>query len=519
MLLLRLYARRDRVTAPLWIAVLGLMPALQVVSIKDLYSSPDQLARFARTTANSPALLAMYGPVFSSALGSIGTWKAGAMYAAIAIAAILTVIRHTRVEEETGRAELVGSTSVGRFAGLTAALLLTFGAATVAGIACALSLVAASLPLAGSVAWGCALAASGIGWGAVAAVAAQLSDSARTTRTIAFGALGAAFALRAVGDAGNGVLSWLSPLGWCLQVRSFADERWWVFVLLAAFATAATASAYWLRDRRDLGAGLFADRPGKPQAGPALSGLMGLAWRLQRGSMITWGVGFALYGLLIGGAVNSVSGMLGDSATIKNAVTSLGGSVDLTKSFIGYAVAMLAAAAAAFSISSVLRLAEEERSGRAELILSAASRYRHLGAHVLFAVVGPAVALGLSGLGIGVVWGATTHDLAGKVAESLAAVAVQLPAVWVVTAIALLLYGAVPRFAALAWAALSVMILVLLVGSLGTFPQYVMDLVPFVHPPKLPGASFDAVPLVWLTLIAVLIAAAGSVAFRRRDLR
>ena len=43
----------------------------------------------------------------------------------IAVAVILTVIRHTRADEEAGRAELLDSTAVGRYAGLTAALLLT----------------------------------------------------------------------------------------------------------------------------------------------------------------------------------------------------------------------------------------------------------------------------------------------------------------------------------------------------------------------------------------------------------
>ncbi|MGW6422962.1 ABC transporter permease [Nocardia sp. NPDC055053] len=518
--MLRLYLRRDRIIAPAWSLLIGLMPALQVVSVKDLYATQQQLDSFASTTAASPALLAMYGPVFNSSLGSIGTWKAGAMYAMIAIAAVLTVIRHTRVEEETGRAELVGATSIGRFAGLTGALLLTFGAAAVAGIACAASLMAADLPAAGSVAWGAALAASGFVWAAVAAVAAQLSNGARIARGVALGALGAAFAVRAVGDAGNGVLSWFSPLGWCLQIRPYAEERWWVLIPLAAVAVGATLLAYQLLRTRDLGAGLLAERPGLAAAGPALSGPVGLAWRLQRGSMLGWTVGFGLYGLLIGGAVNSIGGMLDDSGTLRDVVTALGGSDDLEKSFIAYAITMLAAAAAAYSVSSVLRLHEEENSGRAEAVLAAAvGRVRYAASHLLFAVAGPAVALLVSGIGIGIVWGAVDGDVVGKLGQSLGAVAVQLPAVWVVTAIALLLFGVVPKYAPLAWAVLSAMIVIVLLGSLGTFPQWLMDLVPFVHPPKLPGATFDIVPIAWLLAVTIAGTVLGLAAFRRRDLR
>ncbi|MFE1593363.1 ABC transporter permease [Nocardia sp. NPDC058705] len=518
--MLRLYLRRDRVVAPLWALSIGLMPALQIVSIKDIYTTAEQLDGFAATTAASPALIAMYGPVFSSALGSIGTWKAGAMYAVIAIAVVLTVIRHTRVEEETGRAELVGATSIGRFAGLTGALLLTYGASTVAGIICTASLFATGLPVGGSVAFGAALTGSGVVWGAVAAVAAQVSTGARLARGIAFATLGAAFAVRAVGDAGNGVLSWFSPLGWCLQIRPFADERWWALVPLAALGTGATLLAYRLLRTRDIGAGLLADRPGPAAAGTALSGPVGLAWRLQRGSLLAWTTGFALYGLLIGGAVNSIGGMLDDSGTLQDVVTSLGGSADLEKAFIAYAVTMLAAAAAAYSVSAVLRLHEEENSGRAETVLAAAvGRVRYASSHLLFAIGGPAVALLASGLGIGIVWGATDGDIAGKVGESVGAVAVQLPAVWVVTAIAMLLFGALPKYAALAWAVLSAMIVIFLLGSLGSFPQWIIDLVPFVHPPKLPGAAFDITPIAYLIALAGTGILLGLIAFRRRDLR
>ncbi|WP_194827645.1 ABC transporter permease [Nocardia sp. XZ_19_231] len=518
--MLRLQLRRDRVVAPLWSLLIGLMPALQIVSIKDIYTTGEQLDNFAATTAASPALVAMYGPVFSSALGSIGTWKAGAMYAMIAIAAVLTVIRHTRVEEETGRAELVGATSIGRFAGLTGALLLTYGASVVAGIACAASLMATDLPVAGSVAFGAALAASGVVWGAVAAVAAQVSTGARLARGIALGALGAAFAVRAVGDAGNGVLSWFSPLGWCLQIRPFADERWWVLVPLAALGAGATLLAYRLLRTRDLGAGLLAESPGPAAGGTALSGPVGLAWRLQRGSLIAWTTGFALYGLLIGGAVNSIGGMLDDSGTLQDVVTSLGGSADLEKSFIAYAVTMLAAAAAAYSVSAVLRLHEEENSGRAETVLAAAvGRVRYASSHLLFAIGGPAVALLAAGLAIGIVWGATDGDLPGKVGESVGAVAVQLPAVWVITAVAMLLFGTLPKYAALAWGVLSAMIVIFLLGSLGTFPQWILDLVPFIHPPKLPGAAFDIVPIAYLVTVAGAGILVGLMAFRRRDLR
>ncbi|MGW4093192.1 ABC transporter permease [Nocardia sp. NPDC004718] len=518
--LLRLYLRRDRIVLPLWTLLIGLMPAFQVASIKGLYDDQASLDSFARTTADSPALIAMYGPVFSSALGSIGTWKAGAMYTMIAIATVLTVIRHTRVEEETGRAELVSATSIGRFAGLTATLIMTYSGALLAGIVCALSLYGTDLPGAGSVAFGAALAASGIVWGAVAAVAAQVSAGARVARGVAFGALGAAFALRAVGDAGNGVLSWLSPIGWSLQIRPYAEERWWVLLLFAALAVLGTGVAYALLGNRDVGSGLIAERPGPSAAGAILSGPFGLAWRLQRGTLLAWTVGFALYGLLIGGAVNSVGDMLDGSASIRDMVTRMGGSQQLQQSFITYALTMLAAAASAYSISAALRLHDEETSARVEATLSGAvGRVRYALSHIGFALLGPAAALLVSGVAIGIVYGAADGDLGTKLSQSSAAAAVQVPAVWVVTGIAVALYGLAPRFAPVAWGVLSAMVVIFFVGSLDGLPHWMLDLVPFVHPPKVPGAEFQAQPLLWLLATAVALLAVGITAFRSRDLR
>ena len=97
---------------------------------------------------------------------------------------------------------------------------------------------------------------------AIAAVAAQLTESARAANGLAVAVLGAAFALRAIGDAGPHWLSWLSPLGWGQSLRAFAGERWWVLLLLAALAVASTATAVRLKAGRDLGAG---HRPAAPR--------------------------------------------------------------------------------------------------------------------------------------------------------------------------------------------------------------------------------------------------------------
>ncbi len=97
-----------------------------------------------------------------------------------------------------------------------------------------LGLLATGLPLTGSLALGLVFATVGLVFAGTAAVAAQVVETARGADGLAVAALGGAFALRAIGDAGAHWLSWLSPLGWGQLVRAYAGERWWLLLALLA---------------------------------------------------------------------------------------------------------------------------------------------------------------------------------------------------------------------------------------------------------------------------------------------
>lgn len=517
--MLRLYLRRDRIVLPLWVLLLSVpLAPVYISSVERVYPTQPYRAMFAATIMASPAQRALYGPVYNDSLGAVGIWKAGMFHLLIAVAVILTVIRHTRAEEETGRSELIDSTVVGRYASLTAALLMTFGACLATGAIGAAGLLTTDVTPAGSLAFGAAVTASGVVFTAVAAVAAQLSPSARFTRGTAFTVLAACYTLRAVGDAGSGMLSWLSPLGWSLQVRPYAGERWWVLLLHLATAAMLTVLAYQLLARRDVGAGLIAERPGSGTAAPALRGVFGLAWRLDRGALLLWTVGLCLYGLVIGSVVHGISGELGGSSAVRDIVARLGGTTELEQAFIAIAFSMQAIMAATFGISLTLRLHQEETTQRAETLLAGAvARTRWLASHLVIALVGSAVAILLAGVVAGLSYGIAAHDVGGKLSTGVGAAAVQLPAVWLFAGVTVLLFGLAPRFTPVAWGVLVGFVAMYLLGSLSGFPQWLLDLEPFAHIPRV-GHDFTAVPLLWLLAIDVTLIVLGAMAFRRRDL-
>ena len=520
--LLRLYLRRDRVVLPLWVLLLSVpLAPVYIESVEEVAPTAADRAMMAASIMASAAQRALYGNVYNDSAGAVGIWKAGAFHMLIGVAVILTVIRHTRAEEETGRAELVDSTAVGRYAGLSAALLLAFGASIATGLIGIAGLLTTDVPRSGSVAFGLALAGSGLVFTAVAAVAAQLSTSARTCRGIAFAVLGTAFALRAVGDASAaGWLSWLSPLGWSLQVRPYAGDRLWVLSLHLIATLMLTAGAYLLLRRRDVGAGLIADRPGPPAAASWLSGTFGLSWRLHRGSLLAWTVGLCLYGALIGSVVHGLGDQFGSNQKIRDIVNRLGGSQLLENSFITIGFSLLAVAAAALSISATLRLHQEENARRGETVLTnVVGRTRWVSSHLLFAIGGSAVAILAAALATGITFGIAADDVPSKTATVLAVAATQLPAIWLLAAVTVALFGLLPRFTPVAWAVLVGFVALYLLGSIAGFPHWLLDLVPFSHTQRIPGEPVRLAPVLWLLAIDTALVGVGLLAFRRRDLR
>jgi ABC-2 type transport system permease protein len=167
-----------------------------------------------------------------------------------------------------------------------------------------------------------------------------------------------------------------------------------------------------------------------------------------------------------------------------------------------------------------LRLHQEETSQRAETLLAGAvGRTRWLATHLIIAIAGSAAALMIAGLAAGVAYGFSAGDVFGKLPTVLGTAAVQLPAVWLLVAVTVALFGLVPRITSVAWGVLVAFIALYMLGSLANSPQWLLDLTPFSHTPHVGAATFVATPLMWLLAIDVALITLGVMAFRHRDVR
>src|SRR6266542_2904588 len=310
--LVRLILRRDRLLMPVWILALAVIPISFVSSFNELFPTAAARQEYADASADNGAFVALYGRVFGSDLGEMVAWRAGFMPIMVGLFSLLTVIRHTRTEEEAGRRELLGATVVGRHASLAAALVATFG----------------------------------------------------------------------------------------------------------------------------------------------------------------------------------------DNQNLQDMFARMGGRSALIDAYLAGIMGLLGLFAAGYAIQATLRLRTEESSLRAEPVLAtAASRLRWAGSHLAFSILGPAAALATAGLAAGLVHGLNTGDIGRELPRVLGAAMVQLPAVWVLAATAVALFGLLPRLAAVSWGALAICVLIGVVGAAVQLNQRLLDVSPFTHIPKVPGAAVSATPL------------------------
>jgi ABC-2 type transport system permease protein len=520
-----LAVRRDRIGLAAAVYVITAGVAGTAYTFKKLYPTAAGRAALAATGGGNPALRFLYGRVDGTSLGSITTWRYG-VWAGIfaALVAIFVVIRHTRSDEEAGRLELAGSAAVGRQAPLVAALVTA-----AAGVLAVSVLLCAVLPLTGLPAAGSALLALGIGccglaFTGIAAVAAQLASAARAARGIALGVLGVAFVLRGVGDSagasGPSWLSWASPLAWIQLARPFAASDPWVLALPLAVGAAGTGLAFALAAHRDQGAGLLPDRPGRATASAALRGPFGLAWRLQRGALAGWAAGYAFIFAVCGAAAKGIGQLLGTSTALEREFTRLGGQAAITNAYLAALMLLAGLVAAAYAVSVIGRLRAEETGEAAEPVLATATgRVRWALSHIAVAAGGAALLLAVAGVAAGLGYGLRTGSAGTWVARMTGAALGQLPSAVVLAAVAIALFGLLPRASVGgAWTALGLVVVISLFGQALQLSHWILDVSPFSHAPRLPGGPVQAAPLLWLCAVALALSAAGLAGLRRRDI-
>ncbi|MEH6820079.1 MAG: ABC transporter permease [Dietzia psychralcaliphila] len=519
--LVRFSLRRDRIKLPAWVGGLGLFVVYIGAALPQLAPTEEDLAAVV-PLFTQPVGRMFTGPAFGMDAPTFERFFAAGyapyLFLLAALMNIMLVTRHTRVEEQTGRAELIRASVTGRHSALTATLI-------VAGITNALAcVVVAGLAVAGgfaplgSLLIGLGTALTGMAFAGISAVTAQLSAYSRAAAGMAGLVLGVSFILRALGDmaaVGGTALSWASPLGWAAQTAPYVYDRWWPLLPLVVVAVVGAAAAYVLQSRRDFGASLLAPRPGPAHSGRFLGQPVGLAARLQRGALLGWGAAIVVLGTVNGAFTDA---MLSASQDMPQAMQDMFGAQGLVNGYVSFLGSFIAVLTAAYVVYALQSLWDEEGRGRADLVLATpVSRVSWAGAHLNVVAVGAALILLVTGVFTALAAVGVTGDgsLAGGV---IGAHLGTIPAVLLVLGVCAVLYGWAPRLTApVGWAVVALMFLVTNFADLLDLPGWLRSLSPLHHLAAVPVEEFAVVPFLLVTVLTAILVAVGLVGFRRRQ--
>lgn len=522
--LLRFMLRRDRVRLSLWILGIGLMSFYVANAVQALVTDEAELGQMAGLFADPVGRL-MTGPAYGMESPTFERFYAAGyvlfIYILTALMSMFTVVRHTRAEEASGRAELLRADVLGRHATLTAALVLVVLANAGAATLVLLGALSGGFALEGSLLVASSGAAVGLFFAAAAALSAQLTETSRSASALTGALLGLAYLIRMVGDMAaveGTTLSWFSPLGWSQQTAPYVEDRWWPLLLCLALAGLAVLGAFELSTRRDVGAGLLPSRLGRSHARPGLATPIGVATHTLLGGLRGWGIAVIACAALFGGYAES---MLGAAEDLPEEFRSFFSGDTILLGYLAYMSMFLALFVAAAGIGGIQQLRGEERDGRAELLLSAPlSRTRWLGAHLTVILGGLSIMLLLTGLATAAAAVAVLPDDSdGLFSEILLSSLHQGPAVLAVVGLTFAAFGWAPRSAGvLGWSVLGYAAVMTNFGPLLELPDIFFEFNVFGHLAQHPVEPIAWAPVLALCSIGVGGIVLGFTGWRRREI-
>lgn len=514
-------ARRERIMSPVWIICIAGFALIFTAMYPGLFPDKESMLIMA-ATMNTPAMVALMGPVYGmeAVTPAILMAQKCLLWFAVAIAVmnIFFVNRHTRMDEELGRHELLRALPFGRLTPAASTLLGAVALNAAIAVITAVGIIALNIEgttAAGAWVYALSLGAQGLLFAALTLLAAQIFSTSRAALGSGFALLGLFYVMRMFGDMSGNVLSSISPMGLGLRVSAFYENHFEPIWILLAEAAAVGCAALAVCVRRDLGEGVLPARKGRRHASRFLQGEFGLAWRLSRGMMLAWSAGMLVMGVTYGSVLDKIDTFVSGNEMIQK-ILSAAGDYDIASNYIVLVFAVGALLAAVPVISILHKIRTEEKQGRLDQLFSkSVPREKMLLSYLILAFLESVAALVLLAAGLyGAAQGTGMVELGALMKDAL----VYLPALWVMIGLCTLLIGAFPKLVPLIWVVFAFSFMMTYFGALFDFPDWAHKLSPFGNIPQLPVQEFSVVPLVVMTLLAVVLAVTGVIRYRQRDI-
>jgi ABC-2 type transport system permease protein len=513
--------RRERITGAIWVSSLVLFTFAIAAYYPSLF--PDKTAITGMTEMfKSPAMVGMMSPIYGGELPTVAMLFSQEMsvwlFIAAAVMNIFFVNRHTRADEELGRLEMFRALPVGR---LTGAASVMCGAFVLNAVIAALTAILVAVSgmnggnFAGAAAYALAIFGVGYLFAALTFLFAQLFNTSRGVASAAFTALGLFYMIRAAGDIQDNALAFISPLGLGLRVFAFDENNFECVAVLLVESVVIMAVAFAVLSVRDHGVGIIPARKGRAKASRFLQSPFGLAWRLTMNTALIWCVVVFAVGAMFGVMFGDIEEFANQNEYYRQIIA---GGTDVAGSMIDNFAAFLFVIMALFSVIPVINIANkihaEEKRGRLESVLTRSVGRRKLyGAYIIIGAATSIVVQFFCALGVF----APSRGLV-KFGDMLAATLAYIPALLLMFGLAVFLVGVLPKLTALVWVVYVYAAFAAIFLRMFDLPDWLSKLSPFGNVPQLPVQEFDALPLVLLTVIAIVFTIAGVCGFKRRDI-
>lgn len=534
--LVRFMLKREVIISAVWIVILVLFSVALAPGMSGMFDAAGR-QQFAASFDN-PVMIAMMGPVYGA-----GNYTEGAMYAGmmliwviitVGIMNIFLVVRHTRADEEKGRAEVIRSLPVGRLSTLNATMITAVIVNVILGLLTGLGIAAtgvANIGFAGSMLYGAVICVSGLVFAAITALFCQLSASKSGAMGYSFLMLGVFYMVRAAGDMrGMEILSCVSPLGLAQRTQAYVGNYWWpVFVLLLEFVGIA-AVAYRLNAIRDLDQGFIPARPGKKEASPLLRSPFGLSFRLLRNTIFVWFILMFVMGASYGSVIPSINTFVGDSpeylqilgmpAALIETLSDAAKEEVVQTYFLSFVISMMTLLSIVPLLIAALKPRNEEKDHRAEQVLArVVPRRKYLAGYTALAyatslLLPSAMAVGIYGSAAALAGDANPFTLGMLLKANL----VYLPAMWVMISIAICLIGLLPKASGAIWGYFGFVCFASFMGEVIGLPEWLLSLAPLKHVSKVLLVDINYTPLIVMAAIAAVLTAVGFIFYRKRDM-
>jgi ABC-2 type transport system permease protein len=520
-------ARSVQRGALIWGAVFGLTGWVLVTQFGKEYPTAAARALLVKTMGSSAGLQAIFGP--SPQIGTAGGYMAAHAVGVVgiiigAVWGLLAATRLLRGEEDAGRWEvlLTGQTTRRRAtAGAVAGLgigLLTLWAVTAAAYVAVGRSPDARFAVSASLFTATATVAPAAMFLAVGALCSQLAATRRQAAGMAAAVFGVAYLIRVVAYSGTTLrwLRWASPLGWVDELRPLTGSRPLPLVFIAGTIAALTALTIILAGRRDLGASVLPAHDTAIARTWLLTGPLGLACRLGRGSVLGWSAGLAAGGLIVGLSTKGTEQVWANQSggIFARLAGTTGGAI-----YLGIVFLLFAALIAMAAGGQVAATREEEAEGYLDHLLARpVARVSWLAGRFAVSAVGLAIVGVVAGL---FTWAGAAATGAGLSFPTLLAAGVNIvPAGIFVLGIGTLVHGLAPRYAvAIAYGLVAWSFLLEIVGASLGLSHWLLDLSVLHHIARSPAAPVQWDMAAILVAIGIAAAIAGTLAFAHRDLK